>query len=363
MSTDTTNNTSPTGPYTPVSSEQDIYNQFSWVLNGDVEDVNYVLIVVATMIVVMSYYNLQLNDTSNISGSLTLMSNDVTTINNELSTLQSAIYYTGDDSEGTDGYEVDTTIFTKDDADALAGAFTDLFYSDSSSSFTWDDMAITDPQNGTTYYLQPNGTWSTTAFTGENSVTINGYTFTPADYGLTGDSSVSDAGLYMMANAVYTVDIDVFNGNEIDVDTTFPTDSEYTNGNDPVMSSLDELWNDFTAPVEYDNSSTENSGEDMSLAGGIAEYDETGNMSDLWDSLIWMGNMSGSDTANGEGSQLSVMIQEGNNAITQINNMSTLETNSIQEFTQEISTMNSIAQAMIQDGSQAIMNSVNSQKV
>ena len=354
MSTDTTNNSTPTGPYTSVSSEQDIYNQFSWVLDGDVEDVNYVLIVVATMIVVMSYYNLQLNDTSQISGSLTLMSNDVTNINNELSTLQSAVYV---DDDGN--YAVDSSIFTSEDEEDLANSITDLYFSDSNTDLTWDDMAITDPQNGTTYYLQPNGSWSTTAFTGENSVTVNGRTFTPADYGLTGDSSVSDAGLYMMASAIYTVDIDVFNGTEIDVDTTFPTESEFSSdSSDPVMQSLGQLFEDLVEPAQWSGG-----GDSYSLVGGAIMYESTGDISYMDKATNALGNAYGEGAADGEGSQLTVMVQDGNNALTQINNMSTLETNSIQESTQEISTMNSIAQAMIQDGSQAIMNSVNSQKV
>lgn len=346
VDTSTTN-----GPYTPVSSQSQIEEQYSWILQGNVEDVSYVLIVVVTMILVMSYYSLNLSDLSNESGATALASNSTTDIANELSTLQSAVYYDSD----TDSYKVDTSIFTQADAKELSDSITDLFFSDSNTGYTWDDMAITDPDNGTTYYLQPDGTWSTTAFTGENEVTINGHTFTPAEFGLTGDSSVSDMGLYMMASAVYTVDIDVFNGDEIDVDTTFPTESEYTSGTDPVLTYAYTLWNDLIVVVDPD------SGNSTSLIFAVAEA-ENGNLSLLQTDIALLGSAYGSSAQDGGGSQLSSMTQDANSLLTQLNNTSTLLTNQIQTYTQWISTMYALGQVIIQDATQANMNSVNSQK-
>lgn len=334
---DSSSSDSSVPPYTPVTPMSTLEEQYSWVTDASVEDVSYVLIVLVDMIFVMSYYSLQLNDVSNIMATETPMTSDLTTIANELSTLQSSITYDSD----TDSY-VSNGSFTEEDATQLSDAVTDLFLSDSNTSLTWDDMAI--EWDGSTYYMQPDGTWSNTAYDGDA-------------YGVTGDSSVSDAGLYEFANAVYAVDTASYTGGTLDTSEVFPTESPYENANDPVMSSLGQLWDALTKSIKLDP----DEGDYGSLMGAIYSYNNTGSTYQLEEVLDAYGEQYANSMQNGGGSQLTDLISLTNNALTQVGNVSTQQTNEIQQLTQELQTMDQLAQTIIQDATQANANMVNHQ--
>jgi len=328
-------------PYEPVTPMSVLEEQYAWVTQASVEDVSYVLIILVDMIFIMSYYSLQVNDISNIMATETPMTSDLTTIADELSTLQSSIVYDSD----TGDYTSDGS-FTSDDAVQLSDAINDLFLTNSGNSLTWDDMAI--EWDGTTYYMQPDGTWSTTSY-GDSEENGN--------YGVTGDSSVSDAGLYEFANAQYAVDKASYTGGSLDTSVVFPTTSPYDNPNDPIMSSLGELWGALNTPVAISG------GGESSIIEGMEVYGNTGNPENLQAVLAAYGQQDANSMASGGGSDLDNLITLTNNALTQVGNVSTQQTNEIQQLTQELETMDQLAQTIIQDATKANENMVSHQVV
>ncbi|MDX8430833.1 MAG: hypothetical protein SNF33_03390 [Candidatus Algichlamydia australiensis] len=357
MSTATDNTPNGYNPVTPMSS---IENQYSWLFDATVEEVPFQLIILGFMLLLMAYCDLQLNDTSQISGADSLMSNDITTIDDELTNAEGAV------SINSDGdVSVNTDAFTQDDAQQLEQAYTSLFVSDPNSDYTWGQMNIT--WEGTTYYLWPNGTWSTEEFT-DQSFEVNGHTVNQ-DGVINSDTNVSDAGLYMMTNGIYAVDMASYTGGTVDVNVTFTnengymtTESMYTNQIDPVMTSLDELFESFSKDGDTQVSMNESI---------LYDYQNNdGDGSTLWDEMTGYGDGTwgfiydyGNSLQNGGGSTLDGAVDAANGALTQVNNESTLLTNEIQKTTQEISNYNSVAQTILQDATKANMNSVSNQRV
>ena len=141
--------------------------------------------------------------------------------------------------------------FTEEDAAQLEQAYVSLYVSDPNSEYTWGQMNIT--WEGSTYYLWPNGQWSTEQFT-DQSFEINGVTVNQSG-DLNADSGVSDAGLYMMTNGIYAVDMASYTGGSVHINVTFTEDSNgymttesmYTNNVDPVMTALGDLFGAFSS--------------------------------------------------------------------------------------------------------------------
>lgn len=366
------------------------------LLNSNVESTNYVLIVLAVVIAIgMAMPTMEINDESNILGADNQIVTDLNVISSELTKLKSSITSTSYDvtissvngyvtvSYGVSGsskttgshttnipaspnlqINIDNTHinpadFNLTDLKNLMGAVYNLYTSDPANQ-SIGDCSITVNVDGTdtTYYLNPNGTWTTTP---------------PANL----DQPASDYEMYQFYNTVAGVDKDVMyssNGSitSEQASSLFPTS---TSGiTDSVSKQLSVLYNDLNMNNPNYNDNTSNSwdsntfmqdinnlmsgnGTGQDLAGAIQQVESLGY-------AYYETDLDGGSHGSGNSSSmLDTLTSDTNSAITAANNFSSTETNNVQQSVQELSSINQVGQTIQKDANQALQNSINSQRV
>jgi|GEM_PF-5126097 len=330
--------------YTPTKGSDS--PEVQKLLNGSVEQYNYVLIIMAVCISVgMGLPSVQINDQSQILNAQDQITSDLNTISSELSKLQSAI----NPNNGT----INTNVFTKQDEESLAEAVSDLFFSNPNNSMKSGDLSITLTVDGKqqTYYLYKNCTWSTTPPLSQNQ-----------------EFPASDLQMYAYSKAVYQADMDVMHlpSGETSIsqdqaNSLFPsTESAIT---DPALKSISQLFNMLNANY----SGNGGYGSFVGALIGAGYYLQTGqqatyytkngpvtltNSSDednITDSLNkWATQYYNDDIQKGQKSDLDDAMSDTNNSTTAFSNVSQQVTNQVNVATQTLQQIDSITQNIIQ---------------